>query len=197
MVAVQGVIFVAIHQRLRELGDEELRRQCFPEGSSYLAFRDYPETDLVRIARAVADRVPTLAQSLPDVLRSLGEEVVATLKQSTPGILPVVGSLNDLVGMLGGEADPRLVLPRMRLSKEADGRVELLHLGDPTVCRFDEGLLIGLAAAFGHRVATRHPSCRGRRDPECIFVPRVVTGEGSGRPMSRTFRLDRPEDDGG
>jgi hypothetical protein len=194
---VQGVIFIAIHQRLRELGDEELRRQCFPEASAYLAFRDYPDADLVRIARAVADRVPAMSQSLADVLRSLGEEVIATLRQSNPGILPAVGSLSDLVALLGGEADARFVLPRMRFSREAEGRVELIHVGDPSVCRFDEGLLIGLAASGGQRVATRHPSCRARRDAECVFVPRIVTGEGSGRPMSRTFRLDRPEDDGG
>jgi hypothetical protein len=193
---MQGVIFVSIHQRLRELGDEELRRQCFPEPSAYLAFRDYPDADLVRIARAVADSVPTLSQSSADVLRSLGEEVVVTLSRTNPGILPSARSLADLVELLGSDPDPRLVMPRMRPATQLDGRVELVHFGDAAVCHFDEGLLIGLGALGGQRVTTRHPSCRARRDAECVFVPRVSSGGPSGRPASRTFRFDRSEEGG-
>jgi len=164
-----------MHQRLRELGDDELRRECFPE--PLLAFRDYPDSELLRIAKIVAERVPTMAPTLTDVLRSLGEEVVATLAQSNPAILPTAASLGDLLAQLGGGGDARCVLPRMRLVSEADGRVELIYWGDPAVCRFDEGLLVGLAAAAGQRIATRHPTCRSRRDAECVFVPRVLTGD--------------------
>jgi hypothetical protein len=193
---VQGVIFVAIHQRLRELGDDELRKECFPE--PVLAFRDYPDAELVRIARIVAERVPAMAPSLPDVLRSLGEEVVGALAQTNPAILPAAASLADLLALLRDDAtDPRFVLPRMKVEREADGRVELVHTGDASVCRFDEGLLIGLATAAGERIATRHPSCRARRDERCVFIPRVLTGT-PGRRVSRTFRFEPPEEgDGG
>ncbi len=191
---MQGVIFVAIHQRLRELGDDELRRDCFPE--AVLAFKEYPDAELVRIARIVAERVPGMAPSLPDVLRSLGEEVVTTIAQSNPAILPTASSLADLLALLHGEADPRFILPRMRVEREADGRVELVHTGDPSLCRFDEGLLIGLATSAGERIATRHPSCRARRDERCVFIPRVLAGT-PGRRVSRTFRFEPPEEGDG
>jgi hypothetical protein len=191
---VQGVIFVAIHQRLRELGDDELRRECFPE--AVLAFREYPDAELIRIARVIAERVPAMAPSLPDVLRSLGEEVATTLAQSNPAILPAAKSLGDLLNELRDQPDPRLVLPKMSVEREADGRVELVHTGDPGLCRFDEGLLIGIAAAWGERIATRHPSCRARRDERCVFVPRVLTGAYDRR-VSRTFRFEPPEEGDG
>jgi hypothetical protein len=128
-----------------------------------------------------------------DVLRSLGEEVIASIAQSSPAILPAAGSLAELLDRLTGEPDPRFVMPRMRVVREGDGRAELVHTGDPAMCRFDEGLLIGLSAFSGQRIATRHPSCRARRDEACIFVPRVLTGT-QDRRVSRTFRFEPPQD---
>ncbi|HVY49495.1 MAG TPA: DUF2378 family protein [Minicystis sp.] len=189
---MQGVVLVAIHQRLRELGDEDLRRACFPE--AVLAFREYPDADLVRIARVVAERMPALAPSIAEVLRSLGEEAVATLSTTNPAIVPSVASLGDLIDVIAaGEGESRFVLPRFRVVRTEDGRAELVHTADASVCRFDEGLLIGLAARAGQRVATRHPTCRGRRDEACVFVPRVVSSELPGRRFSRTFRFEPPE----
>ena len=186
---MQGVLFVAIHQHLRELGDEELRRQCFPEPGAYLAFRDYPETDLLHIARCVADRLPGMAQPLGEVLRSLGEEVPAALRRTNPSLLPRAANVQELLALLEGEGSARVVLPQLRVLEGDEGRVSLLHLGDPSVCRFDEGLLLGLAALTGERLTTRHPSCRQRKDDRCVFLPRVVLGEAPRGRTSMTLRL--------
>jgi hypothetical protein len=196
---VHGVIFVALHQHLRELGDEDLRRQCFPEPGAYLAFREYPDADVLRIARCIADHVPSLAQPIGEVLRSIGEEIPAAVKRTTPALLPRVTTLQGLLELLDEEEpDGRVVLPRFRVIRGDEERVTLEHLGDSGVCRFDEGLLIGLAAINGERVAMRHPSCRQRRDEKCLFVPRVSSGEPARRnSMTLRFAPQEPTDKDG
>lgn len=191
---MHGVIFVAIHQHLRELGDDELRRQCFPEPGAYLAFREYPDTDLLRIARSISEGVPTVSQPMGEVLRSLGEEVPAIVKRTNPALLPRATTLQGLLGLLDGAGDPEahLLLPRMRVIQGEQGRVTLEYHGETGVCRFDEGLLTGLAALTGERVAMRHPSCKQRRDERCLFNPRVAVGEPSRR-TSMTLRF-APDD---
>jgi hypothetical protein len=186
---VRGVIFVAVHQHLRELGDEELRRQCFPEASAYLAFRDYPDADLLRIAQQIALRIPNVAPTIAEVLRSLGEAIPAVLRATAPNLLPKAAGLQGLLEMLDGrDTNPRVVLPRLQASVDEDGRVSLLHTGEPSFCRFDEGLVVGLAALQGDRVVMRHPECRLRKDPRCLFVPRI-TGEAGRARQSMTIRF--------
>jgi len=195
---VRGVIFVAVHQHLRDIGDEELRKTCFPEPSSYLAFRDYPESDLLHIAQLIAQRLPSIAPPLGDVLRSLGEEVPPVLKRTAPALLPKATGLQAVLEMLDGrETNARIVLPRLQALTDADSRVSLLHLGGAALCRFDEGLLIGLAATFGERLVMRQPECRQRKDERCLFIPRIAAGE-PGRPRhSMTVRFGpRGEPDG-
>jgi hypothetical protein len=173
---VHGVVFVALRHHLKEVGDETLLAECFPEPSSYLAIGEYPDEDLLQIAAKIAARMTGV--SAAEVMRGLGEGVPPALKRIAPTVLPKAASLDELLDQLerGGVGGARWVLPRFEVARE-DRRISLTHRGATGLCRFDEGLLTGFASLAGENVGLRHPTCRQRRERECVFVLRQLPGD--------------------
>ena len=191
---MHGVVFVALRHHLKEAGDESLVSACFPQPSTYLAIGDYPDEDMVEIANRVAARMSGVSSS--EVLRGLGEGVPPALKRIAPTVLPKASGLDELLEQMagGGSGGARWVLPRFEVAERDTRMITLTHRGTAALCRFDEGMITGFAALVGESVALRHPSCRNRRDRDCVFVLRPVPADkrSSSRRGSGSLRGTRP-----
>jgi hypothetical protein len=181
---VHGIVFVAIHHYLREVGDGGMQSLCFPNPSAYIAVGEYPDDDIVMMAGMIANRLPS-KPPVSEVLKSLGEGVPPAIRRIAPNLIPKGTTFEELLRAI--ERRPsvqRAVLPDFEVVRSIDASITLIHRGNASLCRFDEGLLIGLAAVLGEAVATRHPSCRQRNDERCVFMPRVL-GSGSTQNMAK------------
>lgn len=189
---MHGIVFVAIHHYLREVGDGGMQTLCFPNPGAYIAVGEYPDDDLLTIAAKIAHRLPS-TPAVTEVLRSLGEGVPPAIRRLAPNLIPKGTTFEDLLKAIERRSTvQRAVLPDFEVVRPADGSVSLIHRGNASLCRFDEGLLIGLAGLLGETVATRHPQCRQRKDERCVFMPRVL-GSGSTQNMTKrspSFSVD-------
>lgn len=178
---MHGVVFMAIEAHLRERREYGVLSACFPTPGAYLAISDYPDDELVRIAQRIAGRRSSLsARPLDDVLRNLGEAIPATVQRIAPLSIPkAIGFSDLLVQIERSPSHARGILPPLTMRRRDDGLASLVYAGDPRVCRFVEGLLVGLAALLGEPVAFRHPTCKARGDAECVFVARFLRQETS------------------
>ncbi len=186
---MEGLVLAALARHVRDLGDDALSRACLPA----VAFDEagsYPDGEVLTFARRMVARQDGHG-SLAATLRSLGEAVPAVLRRTTPASLPHFTSFADLLDrMIAGDLAAHPLLARLAASRRGDLLTSIEHRGDPDLCRFDEGLVVGLAALVGEGIALRHPSCRARGDEECIFVPRLLRSESTQRLRpSGTFRL--------
>jgi hypothetical protein len=189
---VHGIVFVAIHHYLREVGDGGMQTLCFPNPGAYIAVGEYPDDDLLTIAAKIARRLPS-TPAVSEVLKSLGEGVPPAIRRIAPNLIPKGTTFEDLLKAIERRSTvQRAVLPDFEVVRSVDGSLSLIHRGNASLCRFDEGLLIGLAGVLGETVATRHPQCRQRTDERCVFMPRVL-GSGSTQNMTKrsaTFSVD-------
>lgn len=187
---MQGFVLAALERHVRDLGDDALAAACFPRRAPYDEAGEYPDLEVASVAARWAARqaspVPPAA-----ALRSLGEAVPAVLLRAAPASLPRFANFADLVErMLSGELAGHPLLARLAAERRGADLVVLVHRGDPAICRFDEGIAVGLAALAGEGIAMRHPSCRARGDDDCLFVPRLLRSEATQRVRpSGTFRL--------
>jgi len=195
---ISGMIFVAIEQHLRDLGEGALAAECFPVPGQYLALGEYPAEDVLAIAGRVS-RAPVQPSAMPgdglrqrplaDVLRALGEAVPRVVSRIAPALLPRADGFQALLAQLE-RGDPmlgRALLPDVEVRRRGGGLVSLLDRTPAGLCRFTEGLLLGHAALLSDSVAFRHASCRARGDAECTLVVRFLRAETtvSVRPPSR------------
>lgn len=189
---MHGIVFVAIHHYLREVGDGGMQTLCFPNPSAYIAVGEYPDDDLLAIAAMIANRLPS-TPAVTEVLKSLGEGVPPAIRRIAPNLIPKGTTFEELLKAIERRSIvQRAVLPDFEVVRPADGSITLIHRGNASLCRFDEGLLIGLAGVLGETVATRHPQCRQRTDERCVFMPRVL-GSGSTQNMAKrspSFSVD-------
>lgn len=187
---MQGFVLAALERHVRDLGDDALASACFPRRAPYDEGADYPDAEVAHVAARWAARQAPPAP-LAAALRSLGEAVPAVLLRTAPASLPRFATFSDLIDrMLAGELGAHPLLTRLVAERRGADLVVLVHRGDPEICRFDEGVAVGLAALAGEGIAMRHPSCRARGDDGCIFVPRLLRSEATQRVRpSGTFRL--------
>ena len=176
---MHGLVFVAIEHHLRVTRDEGTLRACFPLPGRYLAIADYPDDDLLEIARLAARRLSSASlRPVDDVLRRLGEAVPGVIQRLAPASLPRASSLAELAQQHErGEAPARSLFPPLAFQRRDDGLIAVVHKGDPRLCRFAEGLLVGFGALVGESLAFRHPTCRQRGEPECVFIARFIRQE--------------------
>lgn len=165
---------------------------CFPNPGAYIAVGEYPDDDLLTIAAKIANRLPS-TPAVTEVLKSLGEGVPPAIRRIAPNLIPKGTTFEELLKAIERRSMvQRAVLPDFEVVRPADGSISLIHRGNASLCRFDEGLLIGLAGLMGETVATRHPQCRQRTDERCVFMPRVL-GSGSTQNMTKrspSFSVD-------
>lgn len=176
---MHGIVFVAIEHHLRSNREEQLVRACFPTPGGYLAISDYPDDDLYRIAQKAAGRRSTFsARPIDDILKQFGEAVPGAVQRIAPGSLPRAAGFTELLDLLQrGAVGHRSLIPPVEVKRRSDGLPSIVHLGDPRLCRFTEGLLVGMASLLNEPIAFRHPTCKARGDAQCEFVARFIRSE--------------------
>jgi hypothetical protein len=187
---MQGFVLAALERHVRDLGGDALAAACFPRRAPYAEGDAYPDADVALVAAAWAARqAPVVPVAV--AMRSLGEAVPAVLRRTAPASLPGFATFAELLDrLLAGELADHPLLARLVAERRGADLVVLVHRGEPAICRFDEGVAVGLAALAGEGIAMRHPSCRARGDDDCLFVPRLLRSEATQRVRpSGTFRL--------
>lgn len=186
---ISGMIYVAIEQHLRDLGETALASECFPVPGQYIALGEYPPDDILaiagRISRAPADPSAPFPgdglrqRALVDVLRALGEAVPRVVARIAPALLPRADGFQALLAQMerGEQMLGRALLPEVDVRRRGGGLVALVDRMPTGLCRFTEGMLLGHAALLSDSIAFRHASCRSRGDPECALVVRFLRAE--------------------
>src|SRR5262249_8444175 len=112
----------------------------------------------------------------------LGEAIPPILQRLAPNLLPKVASFSELLGHMERAPNRKAILPRFAIERKPDGLFGLTYLGEPRLCRFAEGLTVGLAAVIGEPVGLRHRTGVARGDETCTFVVRFLRSEAANRP---------------
>jgi hypothetical protein len=187
---ISGMIFVAVEQHLRDVGEDALAAECFPVPGQYIALGEYSELDVLeiagRISRAPADPASNTfgaeglrQRPLVDVLRALGEAVPRVVSRIAPALLPRADGFHALLAQLerGEQMLGRALLPEVEVRRRAGGLLAVIDRTPAGLCRFTEGMLLGHAALLADSVAFRHATCRARGDVDCTLVVRFLRAE--------------------
>src|SRR5262249_48836329 len=152
------------------------------------------------IANRIASRRSfASAHPIPEILRQLGEAIPPILQRLAPSLVPKVGAFSELLSHMERAPHRKGILPRFSVDRKPDGLIGLTYLGDSRLCRFAEGLLVGMAVLIGEPIGLRHPTCVTRGDESCTFVARLLRSETRARavaeapdPPDLANRLARP-----
>lgn len=172
---MKGVLFNVVEEAVsREWGEpmwDALLLDCELDGA-YTALGNYPDGELVALARAASVR---LDQSVDDVLRILGRlafrPLLARYKSaeqppaSMRAFLPTVNELihPEVLKLYPGASVPRFIV------RDTGTHLELDYVSVRSMCMLAEGLVLGLAEYYREDVTVDQPRCKQRGDDRCTI----------------------------
>lgn len=172
---MKGVLLNAVEEAVSaEWGEQmwdELLTACGLDGA-YTALGNYPDAELVALARAAAERLDC---SVDDVQRTLGRltfkplmtryrrfpEAPTSLREFLPQVNAVIHP--EVLKLYPGASVPRFVV------RDNGDELELDYLSVRDMCVLAEGLVLGVADFYGESVVVDQPSCRQRGDSRCTI----------------------------
>jgi hypothetical protein len=172
---MKGIVFNVVEEAVsQEWGEQTwdaLLLDCGLEGA-YTALGNYPDADLLALARAAAVRLDC---SVDDVLRTLGRLTFAPLWARYRSSADAPESMREFLPVLDDVIHPEVLklypgasVPRFVLRDEGD-QLEMDYLSVRRMCMLAEGLLLGLAEHYGEHVTVDQPRCKERGDDRCTL----------------------------
>ncbi|OKH68343.1 hypothetical protein EB72_01145 [Mycobacterium sp. SWH-M1] len=172
---MKGVLFNVVEDAVSQQWGEEmwdaLLLDCELDGA-YTALGNYPDAELVALARAAAVR---LDQSVDDVLRILGRFAFPPLlaryrseEQPPVSMRAFLPTVNDLIHPEVLKLYPGASVPRFIL-RDTGTHLELDYVSVRSMCMLAEGLVLGVAEYYGEHVDVDQLSCKQRGDDRCTI----------------------------
>ncbi|WP_176562072.1 heme NO-binding domain-containing protein [Mycolicibacterium palauense] len=177
---MKGVLLNAVEEAVsRRWGEEmwdDLLDTCGLDGA-YTALGNYPDSELVAVARAAADR---LGCSVDDVQRTLGRLTFGPLMSRYTGFPEAPTSLREFLPKVNEVIHPQVLklypgasVPRFVLRDNGDD-LELDYLSVRNMCMLAEGLVLGVADHYAETVVVDQTRCRQRGDSRCTIRIRAA-----------------------
>lgn len=141
---------------------------------SYTGVGQYPDDHLGALLDATAHR---LGMARPELERWFGVEAFPRLAAAHPsfvadcdGTRRFLLQLDDVVHAEVQKLMPDAYLPGFACERVDDGSIVLVYTSRRRLCRFAEGLIVGVARHFGDDVSVRQSTCTHEGAPECRFA---------------------------
>jgi hypothetical protein len=172
---MKGVLFNAVEEAVsREWGEDlwdDLLLAADLDGA-YTALGNYPDSQMIALANAAADRLNT---PVADVLRTLGRITFEPLLSRYAGVDEEPTSLREFLPTVNELIHPQVLklypgasVPRFVLRENGDD-LELDYLSVRNMCTLAEGLVLGVADHYGETVVVDQPNCKLRGDSRCTI----------------------------
>jgi hypothetical protein len=185
---MHGVIFLELRKFVgARLGDhawDGLLQQAGLGGQVYLAVKEYPDSDalkLVETACAITGKPASAlledfgAFSVPDLLQFYGSQLDPAWKT-----LDVIENTEETIHKVVRRRNPGARPPKLRCERLSPREVVLHYTSSRRMCSLARGICRGLGAHFGEQVEIEEPTCMLTGAPECRISVRLSQAERSG-----------------
>jgi hypothetical protein len=172
---MHGVIFLELRKfvvaRLGEGAWDDLARQSGLGSSIFLAVKDYPDSDAIKLIEAACRITGKPSASLleefgefivPDLLQFYGAQLDARWKT-----LDVIENTEETIHKVVRRRNPGARPPELRCERPSPREVVVRYTSARHMCGLAKGICRGLAAHFGERVAIGEATCMLAGAPEC------------------------------
>ena len=140
---------------------------------AYTSLGTYPDSDLLSIAGAVADRVQATPSS---VLRHVGHQGLSRIYDRYPefftghgDVISFLLTVDEIIHPEVRALYPGADVPRFNYNLVDDRTLELTYRSLRKRCDFAEGLILGAAEHYGQNVEIVQPRCMIRGDEDCVL----------------------------
>jgi Haem-NO-binding len=175
---MHGIIFTALKKYVRtRLGDEawtNLRTAAGLGDRVYLPVQAYPDEEIEALIHTVAHLSGiSRSQLLEDFGRSMVPDfliVYRPLLQPDWRTLDLLEHIETDIHPAVRTSNPGANPPLLKIERVSPGRVVIEYQSPRQWCALGRGLIAGLAAHYGDRVAIAEDRCQLRGDPACRLM---------------------------
>jgi hypothetical protein len=177
---VKGVIFNLVEDVVREEHGDAAWDDVVDDAGvtgAYTSLGSYPDSDLVAIASALADRTGSDTGS---VVRHVGHRSIASLAARYPEFFDPHEDVRSFLMTLNGIIHPEVrklypgaIPPTFDLRSDDPQVLELVYRSARGRCDLAEGLILGAADHYGQRVEISQAQCALRGDDVCVIRVRT------------------------
>lgn len=170
---MHGIVFASLRDYLASKAGPESARSVFG-GAVYSVADAYPDEEfagLVERASAATGLAPEALQ------RDFGEFAArTTFTRLYPAFFDIVAdtrafllTIEARIHELVRATIPNAVPPRLAVSSNGDGSVDILYTSERRLCALLEGLVAGTASHYGERAELDKTACMKRGDDACVY----------------------------
>jgi tRNA A-37 threonylcarbamoyl transferase component Bud32/predicted hydrocarbon binding protein len=164
-----------------------IRSSTATSTAKYLPSGVYPDADAVAILTAISE---TTGRPLPAILDEFGRFLAPNLiKVARPVVDPkwrtldLIENTEQVIHAMIRTSNPGAAPPVLEAVRQAPDEVHLVYSSARKLCPLAVGLMHGLAAHYGEKLAIEETSCMLRGDPFCSFVVQRVGGDTHAEPL--------------
>ena len=180
---MKGLVFNLLEDFIVEGWGEEAYEEIFAEcplktKEPFVGPGTYPDSDLVTIAQVGAAK---LGVTLDEALVAFGKFSFPRLAAKVPKIMRYqrdakrfLMSIDSVIHVEVRKLFPEAVTPRFTCVDVGEDRLEIRYESDRGLCRFMEGLLLGVAEHFETDIAFEQTACLHRGADHCHFALRFA-----------------------
>lgn len=180
--SMHGVIFLELRKFVSaRLGDhawDELLQQSGLGSQVYLAVKEYPDADALKLVETACARTGKSSSAL---LQDFGEFIVPDLlqlygSQLDPSwrTLDVIENTEETIHKVIRRRNPGAKPPELHCERASPSEVVVRYTSARKMCGLAKGICRGLAAHFGETVAVSEASCMLAGAPECRISVELV-----------------------
>jgi len=171
---MHGLIFGG----LREFAEQRLGAAAAAEiwaGTAFELDAAYPDEDfLAQVERVRAAAGVTHSELEREFGSFTAQEVFLRLYpdyyDANAGCLPFLLGIEEKIHEVVRTTIPGALPPKLHVRTLGADGVLVSYTSERQLCRLLEGLLLGVAAHYGERVALEEIQCMHRDDPGCVFT---------------------------
>jgi Haem-NO-binding len=179
---MHGVVFLELRKfvgaRLGEGAWDDLIRQSGLGSSIYLAVKDYPDAEALKLVETACALTGKPSAELledfgafvvPDLLQFYGSQLDPAWKT-----LDVIENTEEAIHKVVRRRNPGAKPPELHCERPRPEEVIVHYKSRRRMCALAKGICRGLAAHFGERVAISEASCMLAGAPECHISVQLV-----------------------
>ena len=182
---MKGIVFVKFTEFVETVYSDDMLDHIIlvsdlPSRGAYVSTLLYDDAEIMQLLAALSEKTGT---EVADLLIAFGRWVFIHLYQSMPNhehhfndVFASLRSVQSVIHVEVKKLNPDVILPEFVFLEETETRLVFEYQSPRNLCRFCEGLILGLSDHAEQKVSVSHRECVHEGDHRCVIEVEKIDG---------------------